>query len=240
MSFWFPAIWGRKHNSSFQGDSLQSGHTHREITAMQRTQWKKAWPEACTIRRIATLTSHPAAVAMDSYAVVITRVCHGTPVQLSSPRPSFYSSHPHGIFLVERFLTLAYADALTVCVQTALACTGGSSLMRRERLNRHFNRSSPVRLQRMRVCATGSRGGSLICIQARASLSRSLSLSSGNSMSGRECRLMLNSNWSAVGQSLSSLSVSIICKTKSYITPISGVCYSMHQCQGVLIVMHTV
>lgn len=155
---------------------------------MHRPQWPKLF--ACTIRWTARLTSHPTAVAIDSYALAITCVFHGAPVHRSSfpllvlVLPSI---HPP---TQDFFSRSAQADP---------------SLMRRERLNRHLNRSSPVRLQRVILGATGSLGESLICIQTRASLLLSLAQDSGNSVRCSECRLILYSKWYAVGQACQSL-----------------------------------
>ncbi len=131
---------------------------HSEITVMHRPQLPKLF--ACTIRWIARLTSHPAAVGMDSYAMAIACVFHGSPVHRSSfpllvlvlpsihpPTQDFFSRGACPHFNARRC-------AHGLCVNRAQA---DPSLMRRERLNRHPICSSPVRLQRVRVYARDTR-----------------------------------------------------------------------------------
>lgn len=118
-------------------------------------QWPQAF--ACTIERIARLTSHPAAVAMDSYAVAITCVFHGAPVHRSS-FPLLVLVLPFIHPPTQDFSRGAFSHiSARRCAHGLCANQADPSLMRRVRLNRHLNRSSPVRLQRMRVCARASR-----------------------------------------------------------------------------------
>ncbi len=128
---------------------------HSEITVMHRPQLPKLF--ACTIRWIARLTSHPAAVAVDSYAMAIACVFHGSPVRRSSsPLLVLVLRSIHAGFfsrgVCPHFNARRCAHGL--CVNRAQA---DPSLMRRERLNRHLICSSPVRLQRVRVCARDTR-----------------------------------------------------------------------------------
>lgn len=174
--------------------------------------------------------------------MAITRVCHGAPVNRSS-----YSLFVLPLILppTQDFFSRGVFPHISACRCAHGLCVNRSRMHRRILLNEAREIKSSPQPQLSSAAAENARvrnGEADLYSSSRLSLYLSLSEDSGNSLSCSECRLMLYSNWSAVGQCLSSMSVSIISKTNSYITLISGFCYSIHHnCQGVLIVvMYTV